>query len=331
MYACPASHPHDAEGLYDCNSGHYCCDTTGGERGSGHSCNGNAGACSTVPKITVGRRGGTSQTWIVVDVDTSVCGFAAPPVIKATLAGDDCQWVADGGGEVYAATKSGFQLRVTLNNGGPMNAHHATCRGYDFLAHAKNGWHVMWTAAPATTPPPPPPPPPPVIRGGCIDGNVRTVDTAGNPTSAWNKPMIPEVFHSGGWHPICGHGFWDNDNGATTLCKRLGFASGTLTRTNATYSKNAVPVGSCNAGEPFTKCTGKCPGSDTPGCWNHWGNFQAGDGGCTTKYSVSVAVTCTGGSMQRTSSCDGTAHYFPCCCLMLSWMPACPPVFKQCT
>jgi hypothetical protein len=79
--ACPSSHPYDATGLYGCKSGHYCCDTAGGERGSGHSCNGNNGACSTVPKIAVERS----------DPNSTCCVAAGQlPCTREAYARDGC-------------------------------------------------------------------------------------------------------------------------------------------------------------------------------------------------------------------------------------------------
>ena len=89
------------------------------------------------------------------------------------------------------------------------------------------------------------------------DGSVRTVDSNGQPVSALDTSLTPEIFYDGQWYPICGHYFWDgNTNAATTLCKQLGFASGTPTKTETKNSKNAMPVGRCNENEPLTACTG---------------------------------------------------------------------------
>ena len=113
--------------------------------------------------------------------------------------------------------------------------------------------------------------------------------------SALNKSPTPEIFYDGQWYPICGHYFWDgNTNAATTLCKQLGFASGTPTKTETKNSKNAMPVGRCNANEPLTACKGG---------GNAWGNLNYRGTYCHKGQAVGVTVKCTGGSNQLASSC----------------------------
>ena len=151
----------------------------------------------------------------------------------------------------------------------------------------------------------------------CGDGDVRTADHAtGTPASALDKATTPEVYYKGEWHPVCGHGFWDNGNGATTLCKQLGFGAGDVVgghwpgrQPAGVYPKDAMPVGECGAGEPLTNCTGGR---------NGWGNFSAGGGTagrgwCHQGNKVRMAITCSGGSAHRTSSCraQGTPLSFP--------------------
>lgn len=38
----------------------------------------------------------------------------------------------------------------------------------------------------------------------------------------------PQIFQDGTYHPICGHWFWDNNEGAKSYCKQLGFADGEI-------------------------------------------------------------------------------------------------------
>ena len=49
------------------------------------------------------------------------------------------------------------------------------------------------------------------------------------------KPMYPEVFFQDSWHPICGHNFWDNNEGATTVCLCFLMYDVLLTRTQFLY------------------------------------------------------------------------------------------------
>ena len=101
-----------------------------------------------------------------------------------------------------------------------------------------------------------------------------------------NEAFVPEVLYQDKYYPICGHHFWNNNNGATTVCKVLGFSSGTLIITKAKYIVDAMPIGSCNSGEPLDKCTGG---------ENHWGDFAALSNRCKKGVeNVGIQVICTG-------------------------------------
>lgn len=109
------------------------------------------------------------------------------------------------------------------------------------------------------------------------------------------EAFVPEVLFEGKYYPICGHYFWDNDLGAGSVCKSLGFTGGNdihaTSRTGHVYDTNAMPVGGCMDGEDLTKCTG----GD-----NAWGNFDFRDGRCKRGNSVGVKVTCyTQGAFVR--------------------------------
>ena len=94
--------------------------------------------------------------------------------------------------------------------------------------------------------------------------------------------MYPEVSYKGKWYPICGHYFWDNnDHGANTLCRQLGFSSGNVTKTSAKFSVDAMPVGQCGAGQRLNKCT---QGG------NAWGNFAYQNGYCKKGTAIGVTV-----------------------------------------
>ena len=45
---------------------------------------------------------------------------------------------------------------------------------------------------------------------------------------------IAEVFFNHQWVPICGHWFWDNDEGANLFCQELGFEAGNIRRRKLT-------------------------------------------------------------------------------------------------
>jgi hypothetical protein len=72
------------------------------------------------------------------------------------------------------------------------------------------------------------------------------------------EAFVPEVYYAQGssFRPICGHHFWNNDNGATTMRKCLGFHRGTVVASGAAHSTDSIPVGACHSGEALDMCTG---------------------------------------------------------------------------
>ena len=97
--------------------------------------------------------------------------------------------------------------------------------------------------------------------------------------------FVPEVLFEGKYYPICGHYFWDNDYGAETVCKALGFNDGAHARTSAKYEEHAMPVGKCNSGQPLDECSGG---------GNAWGNLDLNNGWCNSGKDIGVEVVCTG-------------------------------------
>ena len=106
------------------------------------------------------------------------------------------------------------------------------------------------------------------------------------------------------WSPICGHYFWDNDNGATLFCKKLGFENGTVLpkkhqdpkkhptprRERFSYSQDAFRVGKCSSGDPLiTRCSDGCNDYVTGGrCID---NEEAN---CDQGQKVGIKITCRG-------------------------------------
>ena len=105
----------------------------------------------------------------------------------------------------------------------------------------------------------------------------------GGKTVQKGQAFVPEVLYNGKYYPICGHYFWDNDNGATTFCKMLGFHKGTYKSTRNTYDVDSMPVGECKPGEGLMKCTGG---------GNGWGNLDYRAGWCKKGQKIGVTVTC---------------------------------------
>ena len=119
----------------------------------------------------------------------------------------------------------------------------------------------------------------------CI--TTELVRAQGGATVKEGEAFVPEVLFGGKYYPICGHYFWDNDFGAGSVCKSLGFTDRSdihaTSKTGDVYDTDAMPVGGCKDGEDLTKCTG----GD-----NAWGNFDFRGGRCKRGNSVGVKVTC---------------------------------------
>ena len=103
------------------------------------------------------------------------------------------------------------------------------------------------------------------------------------------KAFVPEVLYNGKYHPICGHGFWDDNAGTTTVCNLLGFERGSFTKTKQKYNVNAMPVGRCSAEEQLRKCTGG---------ENAWGNFTFNNNLCTKGKEIGITITCDAGACE---------------------------------
>jgi len=133
--------------------------------------------------------------------------------------------------------------------------------------------------------------------GGCENGDVKVTNEnegAVNSVSKGSK-YIPWVYSSGKWYPICGHYFWDDNNGATKVCQQLGFSSGKKDKKKSpAYSKDAMPVGECKSGESLTACTDG---------GNAWGNFGWRNNDCRKGKKVRCLVKCYGGGNQKSHSC----------------------------
>jgi hypothetical protein len=104
------------------------------------------------------------------------------------------------------------------------------------------------------------------------------------------SPFVPEVLFEGSYYPLCGHHFWDDQAGASIICRELGFPhGGLLTVTRATFDRDAMPVGRCVAGDALDDCSG------IPGV-KMWGilEWTDGYGSCKKGNPVGVLVTCSG-------------------------------------
>jgi len=146
-------------------------------------------------------------------------------------------------------------------------------------------WEPSDITCPAVTAPPPAPTPAPPAAGCPVRAENGATVTAG-------VSFVPEVMFNGNWYPIVRGYFWDNNNGATTVCQGLGyggFSTGTVKAERTTKTDvNYMWVGACEPDEALTSCTG---GS------NYWGNFNAHGGFCNAhdpriQTECGVTVTC---------------------------------------
>jgi len=113
------------------------------------------------------------------------------------------------------------------------------------------------------------------------------IDADGTPKYYWTNKYVP----------ICGHWFWDNNNGAKSICQKLGYSNGALSRTNQAYTEDAIMLGRCKSGENYQHCS--------EDCWSHMfstpsgvekfvGKVFQGCADCTAGQRVGIKISCTG-------------------------------------
>jgi len=135
--------------------------------------------------------------------------------------------------------------------------------------------------------------------GVCQDGDVKATDADLNDVQPEaNQAFVPNVNFEGEWYPICGHWFWNSNDGATIVCQKLGFDLGTHQELDAPFTKDAIQVGRCNPGEELTSCT--AGGNSWPTVISECESGQPGG---------SVTVTCQGGSEHKQATCAGAARW----------------------
>ena len=107
---------------------------------------------------------------------------------------------------------------------------------------------------------------------------------AGGQAPLGDVPFTPEIEHDGSYYPVCGIGFADNDEGASALCRRMGYNyGGKAIRTHAIYAKDAMPIGRCNPGEGVESCSAG---------GNAYGDFTSQGGACAAGNPVGVQIVC---------------------------------------
>ena len=93
-----------------------------------------------------------------------------------------------------------------------------------------------------------------------LEERILSLDTSNGNCPLRNAKLgadgVPYLFRLGDWRPICGHGFWDSQDGAKAFCRELGFSGGEFTKMDASYGKHAIRVGKCGPGESIGSCGG---------------------------------------------------------------------------
>ena len=112
----------------------------------------------------------------------------------------------------------------------------------------------------------------------------------------------PKLFWDNKWVPICGHFFWDNNNGAKSICNRNGYSDGVVVKTNSAYSEDSIRLGRCNSGEDLQSCSSGCRDKGLGnGCSSF---FECCN--CDAGQAVGIKVSCTGlVAGTEINSCDG--------------------------
>lgn len=117
--------------------------------------------------------------------------------------------------------------------------------------------------------------------------------------------FTPEVYFDGVWRPVCGHCFWDNNEGASRICMdlQLGFTAGKVRKVgSAPYPEDSMPIGTCKSqdnGKPqlLRRCGQQSSGNCDGVVWGDL-NWRKADtnGNClstSAKKSNQVQIKCT--------------------------------------
>lgn len=128
----------------------------------------------------------------------------------------------------------------------------------------------------------------------CKEGDVRVAE--GSP----NRPdvqMYGEVLMKDKWYPICGHYFWDSNDGASLFCKRMGYNQGVNKKTHVKMESDSVAVGKCDR---KAKAVDGCSSGG-----NDFTNLDTNNGWCKKGNKIGVAINCKGqkGEGKRRNSC----------------------------
>ena len=108
-------------------------------------------------------------------------------------------------------------------------------------------------------------------------------------------------FKDGAFHPICGHHFWDNNEGAKLFCQKLGYTEGqidTLGKSQS-YNQDSIWIGLCQSVDgDISTCSGPCNTKQVGGdCVDSYDDCNAGA-------LAKMSIKCNGGASLKTRSCS---------------------------
>lgn len=158
---------------------------------------------------------------------------------------------------------------------------------------------------PSPSPPPKPPPSPPPLAPIPTVGTVRNLGGAAvtdglvfYPEVWWEGNDISDPDRSPGWYPICGHYFWDSNDGPAIACRRLKGGTGCTGGINTckwntcpapgTYDTDAVHIGECGGSDTeLYSCTTSA---------NRWNDFDMYGGQCNAGSQwATIQIQCNAG------------------------------------
>ena len=121
----------------------------------------------------------------------------------------------------------------------------------------------------------------------------------------------PFIFWDSKWFPICGHYFWDNNNGASLFCNKLGYNNGTVHRNEngEKYEVDSFRVGFCYKEDKWKNCKGGCNDYQAGGYCGNGNINDRGNGNsgarCEKYHGSKITIECQNGIENRSVSCHG--------------------------
>ena len=114
---------------------------------------------------------------------------------------------------------------------------------------------------------------------------------------------VPKIFWNGKFIGICGDWIWNNNNGASIFCKKLGYQTGVIRTSSGqgTSTMQSLRIGTCAADDTdLSACTG-----------GHNSYTIVEHSKCTTGHTFEIK--CSGGDSPKKVSCEGKAKHFHDC------------------